>query len=78
MLFTGIQLIAGVIFNIADDHYKEIYYMALLEAMKEYNAQKRTAHAMKTVKHGTGADISTVDPEQYSRRFLDFVMKIIE
>ncbi|XP_014666783.1 PREDICTED: phosphatidylinositol 5-phosphate 4-kinase type-2 beta-like isoform X2 [Priapulus caudatus] len=61
-----------------DGNRKEVYYLALIQVLTEYNAQKRTAHAMKTVKHGTRADISTVGPEQFSRRLLDFVAKVIE
>ena len=40
--------------------------------------KKRTAQAAKTVKHGSGAEISTVKPEQYARRFMDFVTKAID
>ena len=37
--------------------------------------KKRSAQAAKTVKYGAGAEISTVKPEQYARRFIEFVDK---
>lgn len=52
--------------------------MGLIDILTHYGAKKRTAQAVKTVKHGTGAEISTVNPEQYSRRFLDFVNKVLQ
>lgn len=39
--------------------------------------QKRTAQAAKTVKHGSNAQISTIPPENYAKRFLDFLESII-
>jgi 1-phosphatidylinositol-5-phosphate 4-kinase len=56
----------------------EIYFMALIDILTHYGAKKRTAQAVKTVKHGAGAEISTVKPEQYSRRFVDFISKVLE
>jgi len=57
---------------------KEIYFMALIDILTNYGIKKRTAQAAKTVKHGAGAEISTVHPEQYGKRFLDFMTKAIE
>jgi 1-phosphatidylinositol-5-phosphate 4-kinase len=57
---------------------KEIYFMGLVDILTNYGIKKRTAQAAKTVKHGTGAEISTVHPEQYGKRFLEFVAKVIE
>lgn len=57
---------------------KEIYFMALIDILTNYGIKKRTAQAAKTVKHGAGAEISTVHPEQYGKRFLEFVAKAIE
>lgn len=56
----------------------EIYFMALIDVLTKYGMKKRTAQAAKTVKHGAGAEISTVRPDQYARRFLDFISKCIE
>lgn len=55
---------------------KEIYFMALIDILTHYGAKKRTAAAVKTVKHGAGAEISTVKPEQYAKRFMEFITKI--
>ncbi len=52
--------------------------MALIDILTHYGMKKRTAQAAKTVKHGAGAEISTVKPEQYARRFMDFISKAIE
>ncbi|XP_002732674.1 phosphatidylinositol 5-phosphate 4-kinase type-2 alpha-like [Saccoglossus kowalevskii] len=57
---------------------KEIYFMALIDILTHWGAKKRAAQAAKTVKHGAGAEISTVKPEQYSRRFMEFIGKVIE
>jgi len=55
----------------------EIYFLALVDILTHYGVKKRTAQAAKTVKHGAGAEISTVRPDQYAKRFLEFVEKII-
>jgi len=57
---------------------REIYFMALIDILTHYGMKKRTAQAAKTVKHGAGAEISTVKPEQYARRFMEFVEKVLE
>ncbi|XP_013773413.1 phosphatidylinositol 5-phosphate 4-kinase type-2 alpha-like isoform X1 [Limulus polyphemus] len=57
---------------------KEVYFMALVDVLTHYGMRKRTAQAAKTVKHGSGAEISTVHPEQYARRLMDFISKIIQ
>ncbi|XP_076471894.1 phosphatidylinositol 5-phosphate 4-kinase type-2 alpha-like [Babylonia areolata] len=56
----------------------EVYFIALIDVLTKYGMKKRTAQAAKTVKHGTGAEISTARPDQYARRFLDFISKCIE
>ncbi|XP_030052471.1 phosphatidylinositol 5-phosphate 4-kinase type-2 gamma isoform X2 [Microcaecilia unicolor] len=55
---------------------KEVYFMGLIDILTQYDAKRKAAHAAKTVKHGAGAEISTVHPEQYGKRFLDFVTNI--
>ncbi|KAM4797169.1 phosphatidylinositol 5-phosphate 4-kinase type-2 gamma isoform 3-T3 [Rhinophrynus dorsalis] len=55
---------------------KEVYFMGLIDILTQYDAKKKAAHAAKTVKHGAGAEISTVHPEQYGKRFLEFVTNI--
>ncbi|XP_062335168.1 phosphatidylinositol 5-phosphate 4-kinase type-2 alpha isoform X1 [Osmerus eperlanus] len=56
---------------------KEVYFMAVIDILQHYDAKKKAAHAAKTVKHGAGAEISTVNPEQYSKRFYDFISNIL-
>lgn len=56
---------------------KEIYFLALIDILTHYGMKKRTAQAAKAVKHGANAEISTVKPEQYARRFLDFIDKVL-
>ncbi|XP_076360916.1 phosphatidylinositol 5-phosphate 4-kinase type-2 alpha-like isoform X2 [Tachypleus tridentatus] len=57
---------------------KEVYFIALVDVLTQYGMRKRTASAAKTVKHGSGAEISTVHPEQYAKRLMDFISKIIQ
>uniref|UniRef100_UPI00358F057A phosphatidylinositol 5-phosphate 4-kinase type-2 alpha-like isoform X2 n=1 Tax=Myxine glutinosa TaxID=7769 RepID=UPI00358F057A len=56
---------------------REVYFMAIIDILTHYDTRKKAAHAAKTVKHGAGAEISTVNPEQYGKRFLDFVNEIV-
>ncbi|XP_028654481.1 phosphatidylinositol 5-phosphate 4-kinase type-2 gamma [Erpetoichthys calabaricus] len=55
---------------------KEVYFMGLIDILTQYDAKKKAAHAAKTVKHGAGAQISTIHPEQYAKRFKDFIANI--
>uniref|UniRef100_A0A6Q2ZGN0 Phosphatidylinositol 5-phosphate 4-kinase type-2 gamma n=1 Tax=Esox lucius TaxID=8010 RepID=A0A6Q2ZGN0_ESOLU len=56
--------------------HKEVYFMGLIDVLTQYDTKKKAAHAAKTVKHGAGAEISTVHPEQYAKRFRDFISNI--
>lgn len=64
--------------SLSDGPRKEVYFIALIDILTRYNMKKRTAQAAKTVKHGAGAEISTVRPDQYAKRFMDFISKCIE
>ncbi|XP_069055237.1 phosphatidylinositol 5-phosphate 4-kinase type-2 gamma isoform X3 [Lepisosteus oculatus] len=55
---------------------REVYFMGLIDVLTQYDTKKKAAHAAKTVKHGAGAEISTVHPEQYAKRFRDFIANI--
>ncbi|XP_070504573.1 phosphatidylinositol 5-phosphate 4-kinase type-2 alpha [Chironomus tepperi] len=57
-----------------------IYFMALIDPLTNYGLKKQAAKAAKTVKYGSNVDgISTCDPEQYAKRFLEFINdKVIE
>ncbi|XP_029906770.1 phosphatidylinositol 5-phosphate 4-kinase type-2 gamma-like [Myripristis murdjan] len=55
---------------------REVYFMGLIDVLTQYDTKKKAAHAAKAVKHGAGAEISTVHPEQYAKRFREFIAKI--
>ncbi|KAM3621368.1 uncharacterized protein V6R79_010334 [Siganus canaliculatus] len=55
---------------------REVYFMGLIDVLTQYDAKKKAAHAAKAVKHGAGAEISTVHPEQYAKRFREFINNI--
>lgn len=47
--------------------------------LTHYGVRKQAAKAAKTVKYGANVDgISTCDPEQYGKRFIEFMSKAIE
>ena len=56
----------------------ETYYCGIIDVLSYYGATKKAAHAAKTVKHGAGAEISTVKPHLYASRFIEFIDKIFE
>jgi len=58
--------------------FNEIYFMALIDVLTDFGVNKRTAQIAKTMKHGAGAEISTVKPDQYARRFMEFINRIIK
>ncbi|KAM9859396.1 phosphatidylinositol 5-phosphate 4-kinase type-2 gamma-like [Aulostomus maculatus] len=55
---------------------REVYFMGLIDVLTQYDTKKKAAHAAKAVKHGAGAEISTIHPEQYAKRFREFIAKI--
>ncbi|XP_056258968.1 phosphatidylinositol 5-phosphate 4-kinase type-2 gamma-like isoform X3 [Seriola aureovittata] len=55
---------------------REVYFMGLIDVLTQYDTKKKAAHAAKAVKHGAGAEISTVHPEQYAKRFREFIANI--
>lgn len=58
---------------------REIYFIALIDVLTQYGVKKQAAKAAKTVKYGNNVDgISTCDPEQYAKRFIEFMDKAIE
>ena len=52
--------------------------MAIIDILTRYGVKKRAAHAAKTVRFGAGAELSTVEPEQYARRFMSFIESILK
>jgi len=58
---------------------REVYFIAIIDVLTQYGVKKQAAKAAKTVKYGGNVDgISTCDPEQYAKRFLDFIGKALE
>nr|XP_020448694.1 phosphatidylinositol 5-phosphate 4-kinase type-2 gamma-like [Monopterus albus] len=55
---------------------REVYFIGLIDVLTQYDTKKKAAHAAKAVKYGAGAEISTVHPEQYAKRFGEFINKI--
>ncbi|XP_062271913.1 phosphatidylinositol 5-phosphate 4-kinase type-2 gamma-like isoform X2 [Scomber scombrus] len=55
---------------------REVYFMGLIDVLTHYDTKKKAAHAAKAVKHGAGAEMSTAHPEQYAKRFKEFITKI--
>ncbi|EEB19468.1 Phosphatidylinositol-4-phosphate 5-kinase type-2 alpha, putative [Pediculus humanus corporis] len=67
------------IYAVPSSEVKEIYFLALIDVLTHYGVKKQAAKAAKTVKYGSNVDgISTCDPEQYGKRFIDFISKAIE
>jgi 1-phosphatidylinositol-5-phosphate 4-kinase len=64
---------------IAAAERREIYFLAIIDVLTHYGVKKQAAKAAKTVKYGSNVEgISTCDPEQYGRRFIEFLSKAIE
>lgn len=61
-----------------DESRHEVYYAGIIDVLTYYGATKKAAHAAKTVKHGAGAEISTVKPQVYATRFLEFIESAFE
>ena len=73
------RIVNVYLFYISDAPVKEIYFLALIDVLTHYGVKKQAAKAAKTVKYGSNVDgISTCDPEQYGKRFIDFISKAIE
>ena len=64
---------------ILDAPRKEIYFLGIIDVLTPYSVKKQAARAAKTVKYGSDADgISTVEPDLYAKRFMEFVSNQIE
>ena len=58
---------------------REIYFLGLVDILTHYGMKKQAAKVAKSVKYGSSVDgISTVEPDQYATRFLEFISKAIE
>ena len=55
---------------------RELYNIGIIDILTTYGMKKKSAHVAKTKLSGSDADgISTVRPEIYARRFLEFIDK---
>ncbi|CAF1430190.1 unnamed protein product [Adineta ricciae] len=55
---------------------RELYNLGIIDILTNYGMKKKSAHVAKTKLSGSDADgISTVRPEIYARRFLEFIDK---
>uniref|UniRef100_A0AC35U1F0 PIPK domain-containing protein n=1 Tax=Rhabditophanes sp. KR3021 TaxID=114890 RepID=A0AC35U1F0_9BILA len=62
----------------ASSEKKLIYFIGLVDILTYYGVKKRTATAAKTVKYGSEAkEISSVKPEQYARRLIEFIKRSV-
>ncbi|CAH8839904.1 unnamed protein product [Trichobilharzia szidati] len=59
-----------------DSPHSLIYFVAIIDILTRYGMRKRTAQTYKTVKHGS--DVTSVKPEFYGRRLLDFVEQCVD
>jgi hypothetical protein len=67
------------IFFFSGGEKQYVYFMAIIDVLTHYGVKKQAAKAAKTVKYGEKAEgISTVEPEQYAKRFMDFMSKAID
>ena len=63
----------------ASSQKREIYFLALVDILTQYGVKKQAAKVAKSVKYGSSVEgISTVEPEQYAVRFLEFISNAIE
>lgn len=51
----------------------------MIDVLTHYGVKKQAAKAAKTVKYGSSVEgVSTCEPDQYGKRFLEFIQKAIE
>jgi len=60
----------------SNENYPEIYYFGIIDILVEYNVKKKIEHSYKT-KFET-AEISSVDPITYARRFKRFIFSRLQ
>ncbi|CAB3402208.1 unnamed protein product [Caenorhabditis bovis] len=61
-----------------DSEKNLIYFIGLVDILTYYGIKKRGATAAKTVKYGSDAEnISTVKPDQYAKRLVEFVTRAL-
>eukprot|EP01065_Artemidia_motanka_P042256 TRINITY_DN5630_c1_g1_i1.p1 TRINITY_DN5630_c1_g1~~TRINITY_DN5630_c1_g1_i1.p1 ORF type:complete len:1754 (+),score=514.20 TRINITY_DN5630_c1_g1_i1:101-5362(+) len=52
-----------------------VYFVGLIDILRDYNWARKMAHTLKTTVGGVADDaLSTVPPDQYAERFRDFIL----
>jgi 1-phosphatidylinositol-5-phosphate 4-kinase len=58
---------------------RNVYFLSIVDVLTHYGMKKAAAKAAKTMKYGSSVEgISTVEPEQYAKRFIAFIADAIE
>lgn len=55
--------------------YDVVLYLGIIDILQDYNMSKKIEHAYKSIQFDS-LSISAVDPNFYSRRFLEFIQKV--
>lgn len=66
----------GSLYSI-EEGSREIYYLGIIDILTPYNGKKKLEHAYKSIKYDKNS-ISAVSPEQYAKRFVKFMLDIVE
>lgn len=65
-----------ILFSCLASSRRELYNIGIIDILTTYGMKKKSAHVAKTKLSGSDADgISTVRPEIYAKRFLEFIDK---
>ncbi|XP_063901136.1 phosphatidylinositol 5-phosphate 4-kinase type-2 gamma-like [Zophobas morio] len=55
----------------------ELYFFGLKNCLTDYSHRKKVAHSAKSIKYGTKAEVSTVNPAYYAKRIYEYVDSVI-
>ncbi|GAV61641.1 PIP5K domain-containing protein/MORN domain-containing protein [Cephalotus follicularis] len=58
------------------EFYDVVMFFGIIDILQDYDISKKLEHAYKSIQYDP-TSISAVDPKQYSKRFRDFVFKIL-
>ena len=68
------------IYALPSKDQNEVYFLALVDILTTYGVKKQAAKYAKTVTYGANKveGISTIEPDQYAARFLEFIANAME
>ena len=68
------------IYALPSKNQEEVYFLALVDILTTYGVKKQAAKYAKTVTYGANKveGISTIEPDQYAARFLEFIANAME